>query len=184
LNDSGQCPYQTANSSRGPVPYHAFITPYEVQPLAYDIVHTYTANGSQCGPIKQIVHWVTKHIRYVSDYINFGVPDFWLFPVETLEFGSEDCDGMALLTCSLLEAVGVQSRCVMGQTPFGYHMWVEAADPADNAWYLIECTNGKIYDWEDRWQKLHYVPDIYFNVYGCSLPEGSIKTEMPGYGGG
>jgi predicted transglutaminase-like cysteine proteinase len=181
MNDSGSCPFQTANSTKGQVPYQAFITPGEVAEVAWDIVKTYTENGSLCGPIKQIVHWVTKHIRYVTDIQNFGVPDYWLFPVETLELGSEDCDGLSLLTCSMLEAVGVPARCVMGQTPFGYHMWVEASDPVTGDWYLIECTRGRIYDWEAR-QKLRYYPDIYFNEYGCSLPEGSMKTELPDYG--
>jgi predicted transglutaminase-like cysteine proteinase len=181
VNDTGQCPLQTANSSQGPVPYSYFITPFDVKGLADEIVDIYCANGSTCGPIKQIVHWVHKHIRYVSDPENFGVSDFWLFPIETLELGSEDCDGLSLLTCSLLEAAGVAARCVMGQTWFGYHMWVEAADPLTGDWYLIETTNGKIYPWEKRFE-MRYYPDIYFDQNGCSLPEGSMKSEMPQYG--
>ena len=171
----------TANSSRGPVAYQEFITPGAVRGVAIDIVNGYCENGNKCGPIKQIVHWVTKHISYVTDNVNFGVPDFWLFPEETLEHGSEDCDGLSLLTCSLLEAAGVPARCVMGQTDFGYHMWVECMDPVTGDWFLIETTRGRVYDWEERSQ-LHYYPDIYFNEYGCSLPEGSMRTELPNYG--
>ena len=181
MNDTGECPYQMSNSSRGPVRYSEFITPDEVADLARDIVETYTANGSKCGPIKQIMHWMHKHIRYIADEVNFGLADYWLFPVEVLDLGSKDCDGLSVLTASMLDALGIEARCVMGQTPFGYHMWVECADPSTGDWFLLECTNGQIYDWEMR-SSMHYYPDIYINKFGCSLPEDSIRTGFPPYG--
>jgi predicted transglutaminase-like cysteine proteinase len=173
----------TANSTKGQVAYNDFITPDAVKDVAIEIVNTYTANGNKCGPIKQIVHWVTKHIKYETDQKNFGLSDFWLFPEETIEHGSEDCDGLSLLTCSLLEAVGVPARCVMGQTYFGYHMWVECVNPATGDWFLVETTTGRVFDWEER-SNMQYYPDICFNEYGCSLPEGSLKTKLPNYGEG
>lgn len=182
MNDaSGSCPTMTANSTRGPVAYNEFITPDVVKDMAISIVNTYTAKGNKCGPIKQIVHWVDKHIRYITDQQNFGVPDFWSFPEETLQHGSEDCDGLSLLTCSMLEAVGVPAHCVMGTTNFGYHMWVECMHPQTGDWFLIETTRGRVFDWEER-SHMQYYPDIYFNEYGCSLPENTIRTTLPNYG--
>ncbi len=51
--------------------------------------------------------WVATNIYYKSDQDNFGVSDYWQFPLETLERGSGDCEDIAILLCSLLRASGV-----------------------------------------------------------------------------
>lgn len=163
-----------ANSSQGPLPYQAFLTPKDpaIRDTALGILRSYDC--TECSIVKKIVYWVTKHIRYQSDRNNFGIGDWWMLPMETLELGSGDCDCLSILTASLLLSVGIEARCVMGQTPFGYHMWVESVDE-EGYWLVVETTTGKIFPWAHR-SKMRYYPDIYFNDLGCSLPEGTIKS--------
>ena len=174
-----ECPLQ-ANSSEGPLPYHMF---YQVNEMYEQVQEILTSPGydcSECPTVKKIVHWVNKHIHYRTDISNFGIVDYWQLPVETLTLGSGDCDCLAFLTASMLEAAGIMTRVCMGNSDFGYHMWCECVDD-DGEWLLIETTNGKIYPWENR-SKMHYYPDIYINPAGCSPPEDTIITEgIEGY---
>lgn len=170
---SGNCPLQTF-SSRGPTPYEDFyqVNEPEIRELAYEILRHYSC--ASCSPIKKIVYFVKKHFMYKSDKANFGMVDFWQFPTEVLQLGSGDCDCLAFFTGSLLESVGVPTRVCLGNTPFGYHAWLEAAD-SDGEWLLIETTNGQIHPWVHRW-KLGYYPDLYINPYGCSEPEDKQRS--------
>jgi len=165
-----ECPMQV-NSSLGPLPYHMFYQVSEVRSVAQGILEKYQCAG--CGKVKKIVHWFSKNIQYRSDLQNFGILDYWQLPLETLELGSGDCDCMSFLLASLLEAAGLDTRVVMGNSDMGYHMWVEVADE-DGQWLLIEATNSKIYPWSHR-SKMHYYPDIYINPWGCSEPEEVIS---------
>lgn len=167
------CPLQT-NSSRGPTPYEQFYEQDapEIKELAWEILRHYDC--ATCSPIKKIVYYVNKHYFYKTDYELFGLVDFWLFPTEVIKIGSGDCDCLSFFVASLLEAVGIPTRVCVGNTPFGYHAWVEAVDN-DGEWLLIETTRGKIHPWAHRF-KLGYMPDLYINPLGCSAPEDTQKS--------
>ena len=167
------CPLQ-GNSSRGLTPYQNFYEHEapEIKELAWDILRTYSC--ATCSPLKKIVYYIKQHYMYQSDKALFGLVDFWLFPTEMLQIGSGDCDCLSFFTASLLEAVGIPTRVVIGNTPFGYHAWVEATD-TDGEMVLIETTTGKIFPWSHRW-KMGYMPDMYINPWGCSDPEGTQKS--------
>jgi hypothetical protein len=47
-------------------------------------------------------------------------------PDECLKRGMGDCDDTAFLMCSLLQALGVRARVVLGEWKGGGHAWVEA----------------------------------------------------------
>jgi predicted transglutaminase-like cysteine proteinase len=86
--------------------------------------------------------WVATSIYYKSDQDNFGVNDYWQFPIETLERGSGDCEDIAILLCTLLRASGVpadQVYVVVG-TPKGmqyYHAYL-LERYSKGVWNMIE----------------------------------------------
>lgn len=156
-----------ANSTGRDIPYNEFYMVPELRDLSYQIIEKYKGKVP-CPNYKLIIYWVKKHIRYITDRAQFGVVDFWLFPNETLETGMEDCDGLSFLVASLLEGAGYPTRVCLGPTPFGYHAWVEFNDD-DGELLVVEATMGIIYHYNES-LKLGYMPDIYVNPYGCSLP--------------
>jgi predicted transglutaminase-like cysteine proteinase len=86
--------------------------------------------------------WVATNISYKDDRANFGVNDYWQFPVETLERGSGDCEDFAILLCALLRAYGVppdQVYVAVG-TPKGmkeYHAYL-IERYSKGIWNMIE----------------------------------------------
>lgn len=165
-----ECPLQ-GYSSRGYVPYEQFYEIDAMRPIAQQILDTYKCNT--CGPLKKIIYWVNKYYRYQTDMQNFGLVDYWQFPTEILETGSGDCDCLSFFIASLLEAVGIPTHVAIGNTPFGYHAWVECQD-FDGEWYLVETTSGKLYPWAHR-SKMGYKPDLYISPDGCGSPEEDVS---------
>jgi len=133
--------------------------------LAQSIIGKYRGNVS-CPDYKLILYWVKNHIRYMTDIKQFGVVDFWLFPDQTVATGAEDCDGMSFLVASLLEAAGYDTRVVLGQTPWGYHAWVEMRDEGQTL-LTVEATTGSVFSMEEA-ERIGYSPDIFINPEGCS----------------
>lgn len=162
------CPF-TYNCSTGFCEYDSFYQAEEMQDMVQKILNKYSK--SKCPAPWKIMHWVSNHIRYMTDMQQFGVLDYWLYPNEVLQTGAEDCEGISFLTASLLEAAGYNTRVAIGQAPFGYHAWVEFCDD-DGNWFVAEATTGQIYSWEDR-DKMGYYPDLYVGPgpSGCAYPQ-------------
>ncbi len=116
-------------------------------------------------PIKDVSVFVYNHI---SDK-KLGIP---LLPASMILAGKAgDCTEHSILTVSLLRALGIPSRAVMGvilsedfsgnKDVFVYHMWVEAVK--DGRWILVDATRPY---------------DFYPNRY-IALAYHSLMTEMP-----
>jgi hypothetical protein len=160
-----ECPRMApGTNSRGEVALNEFYQVEEMRELANAIIEKYQAK-SECPPYKQITHWVFSHIQYMSDIKQFGLVDYWLFPNEVLETRAEDCDGISFLTASLLEAAGYNTAVCLGDTPFGYHAWVEFRDDDDDD-FIVEATTGKVYAKTDA-RRLGYEADIYIYPESC-----------------
>lgn len=57
--------------------------------------------------------WMQRNIRYIHDHRQYGKPDHWAAPSETLKSRAGDCEDHAILFCSLLHGLGVESRIVV-----------------------------------------------------------------------
>ena len=86
--------------------------------------------------------WVVRNIKYIADS-RFGVPEFWMTPGETLELGSDDCEGGSHLMASLMlhclpKEHHWRVRCTAGwvametTAPDGGHDYVTFFRAADN----------------------------------------------------
>jgi len=164
-----------ANSRGVEVPYNEFYQVDEMRELANAIVNKYK-DKNECPAYKHITHWVFSHIRYMTDRKQFGLVDFWLFPNEVLETRAEDCDGISFLTASLLEAQGYATAVCLGETPFGYHAWVEfrGVDDEDDEEYIVEATTGKVYSKAES-DRLGYYPDIYIYPDSCKYAVRNVN---------
>ena len=60
----------------------------------------------------KINNQVNKNIKYVSDWDNYGVNDYWAKPEETLKKGSGDCEDIALLKYAMLVKAGFSEKDV------------------------------------------------------------------------
>ncbi|MDP9422344.1 MAG: transglutaminase-like cysteine peptidase [Pseudomonadota bacterium] len=54
--------------------------------------------------------YVNGRVRFVDDRVQFGVPDRWLAPADTLGRGRGDCEDFALAKRAMLRAAGVPER--------------------------------------------------------------------------
>ena len=101
----------------------------------------------------RVLGWVARHIAYNLDrQEDQGA-------AAVLERRSGYCTGVARLTVSLLEAVGIEAREVAGYVvggsetgPRGYHRWVEVFLP-DRGWVF-----------SDPLSTHHYVPATYIRL--------------------
>ena len=53
--------------------------------------------------------WVLQNIKYTHDNVEQGIPEFWLFPCETLKLRKGDCEDGAILLASLMLNTGIPS---------------------------------------------------------------------------
>ncbi|RZN46576.1 hypothetical protein EF808_05405 [archaeon] len=67
--------------------------------------------------------YVASRITYGTDVSTFYAIDYLATPSETLQKGIDDCDGRAVLMCTLLLKRGYDAEVVMGTE----HTWVEAS---------------------------------------------------------
>ena len=119
-----------------------YVTPHTNQiKTALQMVYSMEWKNSY-NDFDAIREWVATNIRYRSDRENFGLNDYWQFPLETLERGSGDCEDIAILLCSLLRSYGVQSNQVYVAigTPKGmneYHAYL-IERYSKGIWNMIE----------------------------------------------
>ena len=71
--------------------------------------------------IYEIQKYIIDHIKYTYDWINWLLIDYWPTPEEIISKGREDCDGRAILTCSILRSMNFDAYVIVGTD----HLWVE-----------------------------------------------------------
>lgn len=158
------CPVAPCYDTTG-CSYNDFFDIEGVRPLAQQVLSKVPRGGSV---IKALSDYVQERCVYEYDHVQFGVTDMWLKPLQLLDVGRGDCEELSFLTASLLLAVGFRARVVLGDTPFGYHAWVEVRCASTGLWYLIECTSGQIYHREAK-SRLGYIDRFIIEPDGCSL---------------
>jgi transglutaminase-like putative cysteine protease len=119
------------------------ITP-QVQTLAWEITRGLSSNDEKMYAIEQ---WVQHNISYVSDAKNYGSPEYWAYPVETLKKASGDCEDGAFLIHSLALASGVPAKRLrtygglvanpLTGAPVG-HGWTTYQRETDNEWVTLD----------------------------------------------
>jgi hypothetical protein len=78
-------------------------------------------NLDRAHQVQWIERMIEKRIRYANDWDQWWNVDYWPTPAETLASGREDCDGIALVTASLLRHRGFRARIEASYE----HVWVE-----------------------------------------------------------
>ena len=63
--------------------------------------------------IWKIADAVNEHLRYKRDINNYGRPEYWASPAETLNKGLDDCDGYAVLIKWLADYMGIPKHRTM-----------------------------------------------------------------------
>lgn len=65
--------------------------------------------------------WVSNNIKYESDLQHTRFPNHYPTPEEVVQAGKDDCDGIAILTTSILLSRGIPARLALN----GNHAWSE-----------------------------------------------------------
>ncbi len=129
--------------------YPKFITPGEsaVGSIAESFL-SMTEGLSDVERIGVVNQFVYVAVDYCDDSISHGTGDYYQFPAETLASGKGDCEDMALLEISILNAMGYDSipiisidHCLVGvniEGAFGNKINVLGTD-----YFLLEPTTGK-----------------------------------------
>lgn len=118
-----------------------FINPEDpsVQAVAASIVNKAGADGM--ARLREAYNYVTANIKYVTDKQQWGYPEVWAMPDETLKRGLGDCEDTSFLLCSLLLALGINARVVFGEYKGQGHAWVETW--FDGTGGILETTSGQ-----------------------------------------
>ncbi len=72
---------------------------------------------------QEIFEYIESEISYVSDFLNYGSLEHLPTAEEVLLTRKDDCDGQAVLLCSVLRYQGYPAYTVVGPS----HAWVEIA---------------------------------------------------------
>jgi hypothetical protein len=115
-----------------------------IKELAMSIVDPRDTNDEK---MEKIQWWIIENIRYVTDQQNYGLPENWALPVQTLKTMSGDCEDGAFLLHSLALNAGVPpSRLrtyggiveTKGYAPFGGHGWTAYQRESDDEWVVLD----------------------------------------------
>jgi transglutaminase-like putative cysteine protease len=100
----------------------------------------------------RIWKYVAENVEYAEDKASQGLPDFWLFPAETITLKKGDCEDTSFLVATLMIASGISEQCVrvvlgtvtMKNNTYG-HCWVAYQDES-GTWCLVESTLSQVPD--------------------------------------
>ena len=121
---------------------NTFITPNEP---SIAVVATELQQGSIESNVVAALDYVHNAVTYTSDKKQFGLSEYWTFPVETLENGAGDCEDISFLLSSLLLALNLPSNTVrvsLGSKEGIGHAWVEVL--LNDTWFILEGARGTI----------------------------------------
>lgn len=96
--------------------------------------------------INTLFEFVRRNIRYLQDVHNVETVQW---PAATLKLGHGDCDDMAVLLSTLLQAIGFKTRFVaIGfDPPFYDHVYVEVLHPDSQDWIAADPTELESLGW-------------------------------------
>jgi len=115
-----------------------------IQALAMSIVDPTDTNDVKAY---KIMLWVQENIKYKTDMVNWGKPEYWAHPTETLALMSGDCEDGAFLMHSLMLNAGIPWNHVMTygglvkageNAPLGGHGWTVYKRETDNQWVPVD----------------------------------------------
>ncbi len=92
------------------------------------------------GEVDRVFHWVKQRIRYVADPREVETIST---PAATLRMQSGDCDDMAVLTASLLEAIGHATKFVAYGFASGPYSHVVTETKLAESWLTLDPTVPK-----------------------------------------
>jgi hypothetical protein len=95
-----------------------------VAALSHNIDRAIPPGLSRPDQVRWIESFVEKRLAYTHDWTQWWNVDYWPTASEALEAGREDCDGIAVVTASVLRHRGFHARLV-GNT---MHIWVAVDD--------------------------------------------------------
>jgi len=111
------------------------------------IVHNKLKAESNDATMLRIQKFVVRHLKYVGDDANQGVPEYWQFPFETIQTQIGDCEDGAILIASLALNAGIPAfrvRVSAGMVqsaptaPEGGHGYCTYLRESDNQWTVID----------------------------------------------
>ncbi|MBU7016033.1 MAG: transglutaminase domain-containing protein [Theionarchaea archaeon] len=98
-----------------------FISPQQlIQPEKTAAFYAEMEDSVKDNPV-QIFSVIERKIRYTGDVFNYKALNHLATAEEVLQSGRDDCDGQAVLLCSVLQYAGYTSFTVIGPN----HAWVE-----------------------------------------------------------
>lgn len=92
--------------------YELDVRSFFTNPVANElqqIVQGFSEEQKACDDQKALtcLEWVMDNIYYVSDKKRFDLPEFWLYPSETLKLLGGDCEDGAILLVNLMRVIGI-----------------------------------------------------------------------------
>lgn len=125
---------------------------------------------------------VDSLIEYKYDQDNYGVPNYWATPLETLSRGSGDCEDFAILKFFTLKALGVPEKNLrltlvgdQGSEKLDHAILVvNAAEGRENALILNNDSEASVLPW-DVWE---YKPYFVFNTKMQHAPKEKDLTQF------
>lgn len=107
--------------------------------------------GLEAGPdaLKIVEQFVYEKVRYDWDWNTWGVVDYIPTVAEVFSAGTEDCDGRAVVSASLLRNFGYKADIVTDMT----HVWVktdrgETMSPGRMKKFAVATDEGVRYNWD------------------------------------
>lgn len=95
-----------------------------VAALSAEVDRAMPAALDRAGQVAWIEAFVDRRIAYANDWDQWWNVDYWPSPSETLAAGREDCDGIAVVTASLLRRRGFDARLEASIQ----HVWVAVGE--------------------------------------------------------
>ena len=131
------------------------VTPHddEASEFVHQIQQWGTFGSQSFATAQEALDWVHGNIAYGEDQANYGVPEAWANPEQTLSQRSGDCEDQAFLLASLLKwhtaevNTGggdlVLANCGFVLPPDGaFHCWVIWYDASNADWHQLDPTSG------------------------------------------
>ena len=98
-----------------------FISPSQlIQPEKTASFYADMEDTMKDNPV-QMLSYIERKIKYTNDLFNYKALNHLPTTEEVLQSGKDDCDGQAILLCSVLRYAGYEAYAVIGPN----HAWVE-----------------------------------------------------------
>lgn len=164
--------YDKTGSSSNEYGYLLQFPNQQIRDLAYTIVDKNDSNDEKAY---KILVWAHDNIPYQTDEENYGVPEFWALPTETLQRGSGDCEDQAFLIHSLCLNADIpydRLKTFGGlveageNAPLGGHGWTVYRRETDNEWICLDACyyfeDTPITDRVPLREDMKYVEDFFY----------------------